>query len=121
MRVGIPREIKDNEYRVAITPAGVQELVAAGHSVFIEQGAGVGSSISDEVFTGAGATMLATADDVWGEADLVCKVKEPIEEEYGRMRADQVLFTYLHLAASRPCTDAIVASKTTAIAYETVQ
>jgi alanine dehydrogenase len=121
MRVGVPSEIKDNEFRVAMTPAGVHELVAAGHTVFIQRGAGVGSSITDDAFTRAGASILGTADDVWGEADLVCKVKEPIEEEYGRMRADQVLFTYLHLAASRACTDAIVASKTTAIAYETVQ
>ncbi len=121
MRVGVPKEIKDNEGRVAITPAGVQELVSRGHTVFIERGAGIGSTITDDQFVSAGATMLDTADDVWGEADMICKVKEPIAAEYGRMKADQVLFTYLHLAASRPCTDALIASKTTAIAYETVQ
>jgi alanine dehydrogenase len=121
MKVGVPSEIKDNEFRVAMTPAGVHELVAAGHTVFVQKEAGLGSSITDDAFSRAGASILGTADDVWGEADLVCKVKEPIAEEYGRMRADQVLFTYLHLAASRPCTDAILASKTVAIAYETVQ
>src|SRR3954462_9967495 len=121
MRVGIPREIKDNEYRVAITPAGVHELVDAGHSVFLEKDAGIGSSIPDDDFVAAGAKILGTADDVWGEADLVLKVKEPIAAEHHRMRAGQVLFTYLHLAASRECTDALIASGCTAIAYETVQ
>jgi alanine dehydrogenase len=121
VKVGIPREVKDNEYRVAITPAGVREFVAHGHEVVVEKDAGVGSSIPDDEFVAAGATVLETADDVWAEGDLVLKVKEPVAEEYGRMRADQVLFTYLHLAASRPCTDALVSSGTTAIAYETVQ
>src|SRR5437763_1966434 len=121
VRVGIPREIKDNEYRVAITPAGVHELVDAGHTVFLEKDAGVGSSIPDDDFVAAGAKILGTADDVWGEADLVLKVKEPIADEYHRMRSGQVLFTYLHLAASRECTDALIASGCTAIAYETVQ
>ena len=100
MKVGIPREVKNHEYRVAITPAGVHELVRNGHDVFIEQEAGVGSSIPDQDFVSAGATILPTADDVWGTGDLVLKVKEPIEEEYGRMREGQTLFTYLHLAAS---------------------
>jgi alanine dehydrogenase len=121
VKVGIPREVKDNEFRVAITPAGVHELVTQGHDVVIEQEAGVGSSIPDADFVAAGAEMLATADDVWGSADLVCKVKEPVAEEYHRMRADQVLFTYLHLAASQPCTAALIDSKITAISYETVQ
>ncbi|HVM27609.1 MAG TPA: alanine dehydrogenase [Mycobacteriales bacterium] len=121
MKVGIPREVKDSEYRVAITPAGVKELVAHGHEVFVEKDAGAGSSIVDDEFVDAGATILGSPDDVWAEGDLLLKVKEPIAEEYGRMRADQVLFTYLHLAASRPCTDALLASGTTAIAYETVQ
>jgi alanine dehydrogenase len=120
-RVGIPREVKDHEYRVAITPSGVRELVAHGHEVVIEKDAGVGSSILDEEYVAAGAAILGSPDDVWAEGDLLLKVKEPIAEEYGRMRADQVLFTYLHLAASRPCTDALLASGTTAIAYETVQ
>ena len=121
MKVGIPREVKDNEYRVAITPSGVHELVTAGHSVHIEKDAGVGSSIPDEDFVAAGATIIGSADDVWAEADLLLKVKEPVAEEYHRLRRDQVLFTYLHLAASRACTDALLASGTTAVAYETVQ
>jgi alanine dehydrogenase len=121
VRVGIPREVKDNEYRVAITPSGVHELVVAGHSVYLEREAGVGSSIPDEDFVAAGAKILGSADDVWGEADLILKVKEPIAEEYPRMRRDQVLFTYLHLAASQECTQALVDSGIIAIAYETVQ
>ncbi|RZU31616.1 alanine dehydrogenase [Blastococcus saxobsidens] len=121
MRVGVPREVKNREYRVALTPAGVTELTRAGHQVLVEQGAGEGSSIPDEDFVAAGARILASADDVWADADLLLKVKEPVAEEYGRLRAGQTLFTYLHLAASRECTDALVASGTTAIAYETVQ
>ncbi|WP_375478720.1 alanine dehydrogenase [uncultured Jatrophihabitans sp.] len=121
MKVGIPREVKNNEFRVAITPSGVQELVRHGHDVVIERDAGVGSAIADDDFVAAGAQILDTADDVWGSADLVLKVKEPIAEEYGRMRKDQVLFTYLHLAADRPCTDALLAAGTTGIAYETVR
>jgi alanine dehydrogenase len=121
VKVGIPREVKNHEYRVAITPAGVLELTRHGHDVFIEHEAGVGSSIADAEYVAAGATILPTADDVWATGDLILKVKEPIAEEYGRMRRDQVLFTYLHLAASKPCTDALVAAGTTAIAYETVE
>ena len=121
MKVGIPTEIKNNENRVAATPAGVHELVRRGHEVLVQEGAGLGSSITDADYVEAGATIVATADEVWGQADLLLKVKEPILEEYPRMRAGQTLFTYLHLAASRPCTDALVASGTTAIAYETVQ
>jgi alanine dehydrogenase len=121
VKIGIPMEIKDNEYRVAITPAGVHELVGRGHAVVIEHSAGVGSSIPDSDFVGAGASILPTADDVWAQADLVLKVKEPLPSEYDFMRSDQILFTYLHLAASRTCTDALITSKTTAIAYETVQ
>ncbi|MBM7387132.1 alanine dehydrogenase [Clavibacter michiganensis] len=121
MKVGIPTEIKNNENRVAATPAGVHELVRRGHEVLVQEGAGLGSSITDADYVEAGATIVATADEVWGAADLLLKVKEPIAEEYPRMRAGQTLFTYLHLAASRPCTDALVASGTTAIAYETVQ
>ncbi|WP_017590982.1 alanine dehydrogenase [Nocardiopsis potens] len=121
MRVGVPREVKNHEYRVAITPAGVHELVSRGHSVAIERGAGVGSSITDEEYTAAGARILESADDVWGEAELVLKVKEPVAEEYHRMQPGQTLFTYLHLAASRPCTDALLDRKVTSIAYETVQ
>ncbi|CAN5247863.1 alanine dehydrogenase [soil metagenome] len=121
MRVGIPTEIKNNEKRVAATPAGVHELVHRGHEVVVQSGAGLGSRISDADYLTAGATILGTADDVWATADLLLKVKEPIASEYPRMRAGQVLFTYLHLAASRECTSALIASGTTAIAYETVQ
>jgi len=121
VKVGIPRELKDNEYRVAITPAGVREFSAAGHDVYVEQSAGVGSSITDDEYVAAGASILPTADDVWGTADLVLKVKEPIAEEYHRMRKEQVLFTYLHLAASLECTQALVDSGITAVAYETVE
>lgn len=121
MRVGVPTEVKNHEYRVACTPAGVHELVRHGHRVLVQSGAGIGSSIPDSDFVAAGATMIDSADEVWAEADLVLKVKEPIEEEYGRLRKDLVLFTYLHLAASRPCTDALLEAGTTAIAYETVQ
>ncbi|GAQ57331.1 alanine dehydrogenase [Streptomyces acidiscabies] len=121
VKVGIPREVKNNEFRVAITPAGVHELVRHGHEVVIERGAGVGSSIPDAEYVAAGAAILETADEVWGAADLLLKVKEPVAEEYHRLRKDQTLFTYLHLAASKECTDALVASGTTAIAYETVE
>ena len=121
MIVGVPKEIKVHESRVAITPEGVSEFVHAGHSVLIQDGAGVASAITNEDFKQAGATIVATADDVWQKADLVLKVKEPIEPEYSKMRKGQTLFTYLHLAASKVCTDALVASGTTAIAYETVE
>jgi alanine dehydrogenase len=121
MLVGVPKEIKVHESRVAITPEGVFEFVHAGHTVLIQDGAGVGSAITNEDFTQAGASIVATADEVWQKADLVLKVKEPIESEYSKMRKGQTLFTYLHLAASKACTDALVASGTTAIAYETVE
>jgi len=121
VRIGIPREIKNNEYRVAITPAGVAELARRGHDVVIEAGAGEGSAITDSDFKAAGAEIVDAAEQVWAEADLLLKVKEPIEAEYGRLRAGQILFTYLHLAASKPCTDALLDSGTTSIAYETVQ
>ena len=121
MRIAVPREIKNHEYRVALTPAGAHELVTRGHDVFVQAGAGVGSSIPDEDYLAAGAKVLATADDVWGTGDLILKVKEPIASEYDRMREGQTLFTYLHLAADRPLTDALIASGNTSIAYETVQ
>jgi alanine dehydrogenase len=121
MKVAIPKELKNHEYRVAITPSGVHELVRAGHEVFVEKDAGVGSRIGDQDFVAAGAAILPNADDVWQTGDLILKVKEPIAQEYHRMRKGQVLFTYLHLAASRECTDALLASGITAIAYETVQ
>jgi alanine dehydrogenase len=121
VRVGAPRELKDNEYRVAITPAGVRELVVHGHEVAIEKDAGRGSSIADADFEKAGATIVPTADDLFAGCDMVLKVKEPIEEEFSRLREGLLLFTYLHLAASRPVTDALIDSGTTAVAYETVE
>ncbi len=121
MKVGIPCEVKNHEYRVAITPAGVNEFVRAGHEVYIQSDAGVGSSITNDEFGAAGATILPTADDVWANGDLILKVKEPIAEEYPRLRGDHVLFTYLHLAASKECTEALIKSGTTGIAYETVE
>ncbi|MGH3411706.1 MAG: alanine dehydrogenase [Marmoricola sp.] len=121
MQVGVPREVKDNEYRVAITPIGVHELVAHGHEVFVEQEAGSGSLITDAEYVEAGAKILPTADDVWGTADLVLKVKEPTPAEFPRMRSGQTLFTYLHLAADRALTDELVSREVTALAYETVQ
>jgi len=121
VKVGIPREVKNNEFRVAITPAGVHELVGHGHQVVIEREAGAGSAIPDGEYAAAGAAILDTADEVWGTADLLLKVKEPVPEEYHRLRKDQTLFTYLHLAASRDCTEALLDSGTTAIAYETVE
>ena len=121
MLVGVPKEIKNNENRVAMTPAGVHELTQRGHKVLIEKSAGVGSGFSDDEYKKAGADIAADAAKVWAEAEMIVKVKEPIEPEYKLMRKGQVLFTYLHLAASRPCTDALLASGTTAIAYETVK
>ena len=121
MKVGIPREVKNHEYRVAITPAGVHELVSHGHEVYLEKEAGVGSQFADDAYIAAGATIIGHADDVWGTADMVLKVKEPIAEEYHRMRPGLTLFTYLHLAADQACTDALLENKVTGIAYETVQ
>ncbi|MFW0788148.1 alanine dehydrogenase [Gordonia sp. CPCC 205333] len=131
MIIGVPKEVKNNEYRVALTPAGAAELVHRGHEVIVEHGAGVGSATDDNDFKAAGAQILGTATAVWEQAEMILKVKEPIEQEYDLMRlgahgADgtkggQVLFTYLHLAASRACTDALLAAGTTSIAYETVQ
>jgi alanine dehydrogenase len=121
VKVGVPRELKDNEYRVAITPAGVRELVVHGHDVVIERDAGRGSSIADADFEKAGASILPDADTVFEQSDMVLKVKEPIEEEFHRLREGLVLFTYLHLAASEPVTRALIESGTTAVAYETVE
>jgi alanine dehydrogenase len=121
VKIGIPREVKNSEYRVAITPAGANELSRNGHDVFVEAGAGLGSSITDGEFVAAGAKILPDAESVWATGDLILKVKEPIAEEYPRMRPGQVLFTYLHLAASRECTEALLARGVTGIAYETVE
>ena len=121
MKVAIPREVKNHEYRVAITPSGVHELVKNGHEVYVETDAGVGSSILNEDYVAAGATILDSADDVWGTGDMVLKVKEPIASEYDKMREGQTLFTYLHLAADQPLTQELVKRKVTGIAYETVE
>ena len=121
MLVGVPKEVKNREYRVALTPIGVHELVQHGHEVLVEKSAGAGSLVPDEEYVAAGATMLDTADDVWGTADMVLKVKEPVAGEYHRMREGQTLFTFLHLAADKPLTEELMARKVTAIAYETVQ
>lgn len=120
MIVGVPTELKDHEYRVALTPPGARELVSAGHQVLVETGAGTGSRIADEEYVRAGAAMT-DVDDLWERSDLVLKVKEPVPAEFGRMRAGQILFTYLHLAASRAVTDALLASGIAGVAYETVQ
>jgi len=121
VKVGVPKEVKNHEYRVAITPIGVHELTAHGHEVFVEKGAGLGSQIDDAEFVGAGAKILDGPDEVWGTADMVLKVKEPVAEEYHRMREGLTLFTYLHLAADQPLTQELLARKVTGIAYETVQ
>jgi alanine dehydrogenase len=121
VKVAIPREVKNHEYRVAITPSGVHELVKNGHEVYVEKDAGVGSSILDADYVAAGARILDTADDVWGTGELILKVKEPIASEYDRMREGQTLFTYLHLAADEALTQELVKRKVTGIAYETVE
>jgi alanine dehydrogenase len=121
MIIGIPKEIKNNEFRVSATPPGVHALVKAGHQVLVEAGAGLGSAITDADYVAVGASIIENVEDVWAKADLILKVKEPIAPEYPRMRKGQILFTYLHLAASRECTDAIIKSGTTAIAFETVE
>lgn len=121
MKIGVPRELKNREYRVAATPAGIHELTSRGHEVVVERGAGSGSAIDDEDYTAAGAKILDSAEDVWATAELVLKVKEPVAEEHDRMRPGQVLFTYLHLAANRACADALLHSGVTGVAYETVQ
>lgn len=121
MRVGIPKEIKESEERVAITPAGVKDLISAGHVVLIEKDAGLGSLISNEEYEAAGATIVPTAAEAWNGAELVLKIKEPIAAEFRYLRSNLVLFTYLHLAAARDLADALIKTGTTAFAYETVQ
>lgn len=121
MRIGIPTEIKNNENRVAATPGWVHELVRHGHEVLVQAGAGSGSGNTDEAYRSAGATIASDAASVWAAGDLLLKVKEPVAAEYDLLRPDQTLFTYLHLAADRALTDALMAAGTTAIAYETVQ
>jgi len=121
VKVGIPSEVKNNEFRVAITPAGVHELVRNGHEVCVETGAGLGSSITDDEYVAAGAKILSSAAEVWATGDLILKVKEPVPSEYPLMREGQTLFTYLHLAANQGLTDELVKRKITGIAYETVE
>jgi alanine dehydrogenase len=121
MLIGVPKEIKVLEARVALTPEGASEFIRAGHAVVVEKDAGLGSAITDEQYIAAGATIEPDVEKIWRDAEMILKVKEPIEAEYPRLRAGQILFTYLHLAASKPCTDALIASGTTAIAYETVE
>lgn len=120
MKIGLPKEIKDNEYRVGLTPAGVQALSDAGHQLFVQKSAGEGSGFADELYVKAGATMLETADDVWGAGDMIVKVKEPIAPEYPRMRDGQLLFTYLHLAPEFELTKQMMERKVTGVAYETI-
>ena len=120
MLIGVPTEVKNNEFRVALTHGGVTELVRRGHQVMVQAGAGVGSGITDEQYRTAGAELVDDPDELWKRAELLLKVKEPVAEEYHRLRQGQVLFTYLHLAASPECTRAVLESGTTAIAYETV-
>jgi alanine dehydrogenase len=120
VKIGVVKEIKPDEYRVALTPAGARELIQRGHDVLVESAAGVGSAFTDAQYTAVGAR-IAPVDDVWAGAELLLKVKEPLEEEYPRIREDQILFTYLHLAASKELTEALVASGATCIAYETVE
>lgn len=121
MRISVPREVRNNEYRVAITPVGVQELTQRGHEVIVEAGAGLGSTFTDDTYREAGATIIDDVARVWGEGELILKVKEPVEEEYGHLREGQTLFTYLHLAADKRLTEELLRRKVTAVAYETVE
>ncbi len=120
MKIGLPKEIKDNEYRVGLTPAGVQALSDAGHQLFVQKTAGEGSGFADEQYVNAGATMLETADEVWQTGDMIVKVKEPVAPEYPRMRENQLLFTYLHLAPEFELTKQLLERKVTGVAYETI-
>ena len=120
MIVGLPKEIKDNEYRVGLTPAGVRALKDAGHEIFVEKNAGEGSGFPDDLYQRAGGQIVGSADDVWAKADMVVKVKEPIAPEYPRMREGQLLFTYLHLAPDHELTKQLIERKVTGIAYETI-
>ena len=121
MIIGVPKEIKTNENRIALVPAGSEALTNAGHTVLVEKGAGLGSGFTDEQYQSTGANMVDTADEVWERAEMILKVKEPIEAEWPRMREGQVLFTYFHFAASEPLTNAVIESGAIANAYETVQ
>src|SRR5882724_11759306 len=120
MIVGLPKEIKDNEYRVGLTPAGVRALTDAGHKIVVETNAGEGSGFGDDLYKRAGGIILGSADEVWGQSDMIVKVKEPIAPEYPRMREGQLLFTYLHLAPDHELTGQLLERKVTGIAYETI-
>src|SRR4029079_7990595 len=120
MKIGLPKEIKDNEYRVGLTPAGVHALTAAGHTVYVQKSAGEGSGFTDEQYVKAGAEILDTADEVWQTGDMIVKVKEPVAPEYPRMRENQLLFTYLHLAPELELTKQMLERKVTGVAYETI-
>jgi alanine dehydrogenase len=121
MIIGVPKEIKEQENRVGLLPSMAQQLTKRGHSVLVEKNAGVGSGYSDNEYIAAGAKIIENAADVWAQAEMIVKVKEPLKAEYGLMRKGQILFTYLHLAASKPLTEALLASGVTGIAYETIQ
>ena len=121
MKVGTVKEIKKYEYRVGLTPSNAREYTACGHEVYVQSGAGAGSSFTDQDYIDAGAAVLCTAEDVWGKCDMIVKVKEPLSDEYGLMRENQIIYTFLHLAADKPLTDALLAKKTKAVAYETIR
>ena len=121
MIIGVPKEIKTNENRVALVPAGAEAFATRENTVYVEQGAGIGSGFPDEAYVGAGAKILPTADDVWARAEMIMKVKEPIAVEWPRMRAGQIIYTYFHFAAAEELTRAVIKSKAIAVAYETVQ
>ncbi len=120
MKIGLPKEIKDNEYRVGLTPAGVNALVHAGHEVFVQKTAGEGSGFTDDLYVKAGGALLDTADEIWQTGDMIVKVKEPVAPEYPRMRENQLLFTYLHLAPELELTKQLLERKVTGVAYETI-
>ena len=121
MLIGVPKEIKPDEYRVALTPAGAEMLSQAGHEVVVEKDAGVGSGFTDDFYEGAGATILDTADEVWAKAEMIMKVKEPIKSEYKLIKENQLVFTYFHFASHKPLTTAMIKSKAICLAYETVE
>lgn len=121
MKIGVPTEIKNNEYRVGLIPAGVSEFVRNGHEVFVERGAGAGTAIADEHYEAVGATMLETADEVWESADMIVKVKEPMPDEYDRMQQGQIVYTYFHLAAVPELAEVLLEREVAAVAYETIQ
>jgi alanine dehydrogenase len=121
MIIGVPKEIKTREYRIGMVPAGVRTLASRGHKVYVEKGAGEGSGLRDELFVKAGAKILAKARDVWQKSDMVIKVKEPLDQEFSYMKEGQILYTYLHLAATKPCTEGLLKAGVTGVAYETIQ